>query len=452
MSADVSPSSGSRDAAIRASARTVLDENWRAGYTLPSARLYPFQWNWDSGFIALGLGLYRPQRAIEEIRSMFKGLWANGMLPHIVFHKSDANYFPGPDVWKTERAAGAPATVPTSGITQPPVFAFVVERLASLPLGTTPEWRDFEREIYPRLLAFHRYLYTQRDPHREGLVYIQHPWESGTDNSPIWDDILRSIDLGVTPAVAGRRRDIHNVDPSHRPTNADYQRYLHLVDLFVHYNYDDAAIAAGSPFLVQDVLFNSLLARSNVALIALANRLGEDSAEIESWNAKARAAFRDKLWDAETGFYYAYDLRNERPIRIRTCSGLMPLFAGLCTTAQAGTLAGHMIKSFTRNEKWRLCASTAVDHAAFDPRKYWRGPVWLNTNWMLVHGLSRYGHVALAERVKRDSLELYDKVGPYEYFDPRPESEAGEAGGLGADRFSWSAALALDLLDNPAPL
>jgi neutral trehalase len=189
-----------------------------------------------------------------------------------------------------------------------------------------------------------------------------------------------------------------------------------------------------------------------VALIALAKRLGEDSAEIESWHAKTAAAFRDKLWDAETGFFYAYDLRNERRIRIRTCSGLMPLFAGICTTAQAAALAEHVIKSFTRGEKWRLCASTAVDDPAFDPRKYWRGPVWLSTNWMLVHGLSRYGYVELAERVKRDSLDLYRTFGPYEYFDPRPAGEEGEATGYGADRFSWSAALALDLLDNAAPL
>src|ERR1700691_4330359 len=98
MSVDVNQLSSPWAAAIRSSARTVLDDNWCEGYTIPSARLYPFQWNWDSGFIALGLGLYRPQRAIEEIRSMFKGLWANGLLPHIVFHKPDANYFPGPNV------------------------------------------------------------------------------------------------------------------------------------------------------------------------------------------------------------------------------------------------------------------------------------------------------------------------------------------------------------------
>ena len=36
----------------------VLDSNWKDGYTVPSPYLYPFQWLWDSGFIALGLSHY----------------------------------------------------------------------------------------------------------------------------------------------------------------------------------------------------------------------------------------------------------------------------------------------------------------------------------------------------------------------------------------------------------
>src|SRR5882757_69098 len=136
-----------------ATAKDILDQNWRDGYTVPSARLYPFQWNWDSGFIALGLAYHRPERAIEEIRSMFKGQWRTGLLPHINFHKPDPNYFPGPDVWATRNLTERPAETLTSGITQPPVFAFVLERIAALPCGQTPAWRDFLREIFPKILA-----------------------------------------------------------------------------------------------------------------------------------------------------------------------------------------------------------------------------------------------------------------------------------------------------------
>src|SRR5258706_1268230 len=84
-------------------ALATLEHNWRDGYTVPSPRLYPFQWNWDAGFIALGHAATHPERAIAEIRSVFRAQWRNGMLPHIAFHRPDPNYFPGPEVWRTDR-------------------------------------------------------------------------------------------------------------------------------------------------------------------------------------------------------------------------------------------------------------------------------------------------------------------------------------------------------------
>ena len=431
-------------------AKAVLDENWRGGYTVPSARLYPFQWNWDSGFIALGLAYYRPERAIEEIRSMFKGQWRNGLLPHMNFHKVDPGYFPGPEMWGPERMTERPPGLLTSGITQPPVFAFIVERIAALPFGQTAEWRAFEREIYPKILAFHRYLYTHRDPHQEGLVYIQHNWESA-DNSPAWDAILDAIDVTGARDLTALRRDLKGADAAQRPTNANYQRYLWLVDFCIQRDYRDATIAAECPFLVQDMLFNSLLVKSNFALIMLARRLGENPAEIEAWNERSVATINRKLWDETAGFYYSYDLRNQRRIPVKTSSGFMPLFAGICDRAQAARLADHLTRTFTRGEGWRLCASTAADEPSFDPVKYWRGPIWINMNWMIHHGLRRAGLDALAARVRADTLHLLEATGLYEYFDARPPRE-NIGHGLGAARFSWSAAIALDLLHNPAPL
>ena len=88
---------------LLAQSKSILSKNWAtvgdngAGFTKPSTTLYPFQWNWDSGFIAYGYSHYNISRAIEELRSLFKGQWSNGMLPHIVFHGESRDYFPGPD-------------------------------------------------------------------------------------------------------------------------------------------------------------------------------------------------------------------------------------------------------------------------------------------------------------------------------------------------------------------
>lgn len=426
----------------------TLNRNWRNGYTIPSGRLYPFQWNWDSGLIAIGLAHFNPERALDEIRYMFKGQWQNGMLPHINFHHLDENYFPGPDVWATSNLPISCNTIQTSGITQPPVFGFVLQRIYEMLEGKLAGLEDFIKEIFPKVVASHRYLYENRDPNREGLVYIHHNWESGTDNSPIWDDILYNIDVTGVRDVSALRRDIKNVDASQRPTNENYQRYIYLIDLFIKHSYNDADIVKNCPFLVQDVLFNALLVKSNNGLIALAEKFSLDATEIIAWNQKTIHAINTKLWSEKDGIYYAYDLRNEKSITIKTSSAFLPLFAQICSEEQAVKLAIHLTQTFIPDNDWLLCPSTAANEPAFNPLKYWRGPVWINVNWMLYHGLLHYGYNEAAEQVKRDTIFLVENYGHYEYFDPRPEKEALAERGIGADAFSWTAALYLDLLNN----
>ena len=427
--------------------KNILNNNWRDGYTIPSARLYPFQWNWDAGFIALALSYINQDRAMEEVEFMFKSQWSNGMLPHIAFHKKNDNYFPGPDVWKTDNLNNSSKEVSSTGITQPPVFGFILNRMHN-QMHQHPQWHTFLEKIFPKVVDFHRYLYQHRDPHQEGLVYIQHNWESGTDNSPLWDHIFESMDVSNARDVSHLRKDNKLVDASERPTNENYKRYIHLIDLFVACDYDDATIAATSPFLVQDVLFNSMLVKSNFGLIELGKYLNLDVAEIENWNKKSIQAINDKFWDEASGFYYAFDLRLNKRIPIKVSSGFMPLFAGISSATQAASLLKHLTNTFMENESWFLCASCAYDEPSFNPLKYWRGPVWINVNWMIYHGLAHYGYTEMAARIKKDSMELVEKHGCYEYFDPRPLGEAQEKRGIGADLFSWSAALYLDFVYN----
>lgn len=427
-------------------AKEILVRNNRGGYTIPTSTLYPFQWNWDSGFIALGLSHFDKQHAYDEICNMFKGQWSNGMLPHINFHQIDENYFPGPEVWRTAECKWAPPDLATSGITQPPVFGFILSMMAERLVGKDAAFDKLLKEIYQKTVDFHRYLYINRDPYKEGLVYISHNWESGTDNSPLWDEVLDDIDITHARDVSALRRDLKNVDASQRPTNENYNRYIFLVDLFRRCHYDDAKIFEETPFAIQDVLFNSLLIRSNEGIIQLAGLLGEDSSEIKMWNKKTIDALNQKCWNETDGFYYDYDLKNEKQIPIKVSNGFMPLFAGACSQQQAEILKDNLMHSF-KSGNYILCSSCAVDEPSFNPVKYWRGPVWINVNWMLYHGLKRYGFTTEAAQVKRDTLYLIEQTGFYEYFDPRPETKDEERG-LGGEHFSWTAALYLDLLNN----
>ncbi|NNE01883.1 MAG: glycoside hydrolase, partial [Eudoraea sp.] len=109
-------------------AKEVLEKNWQDGFTIPCEGLYPFQWNWDSGFIALGWAHIDMDKAKSELRYLLSGQWSNGFLPHIIFHNESETYFPGPEVHKSSLSPFA-SKLKTSGITQPPVLGFVLEEV-----------------------------------------------------------------------------------------------------------------------------------------------------------------------------------------------------------------------------------------------------------------------------------------------------------------------------------
>src|ERR1700678_255503 len=99
---DVVPTTGGGgeslgDDELRRRALTVLEANHRDGYTVPAEGLYPYQWCWDSGPIALGWAAAgRWDLAWGELVRLLSAQWSSGMVPHIVFWREDPGYFPGP--------------------------------------------------------------------------------------------------------------------------------------------------------------------------------------------------------------------------------------------------------------------------------------------------------------------------------------------------------------------
>lgn len=411
---------------LRARAEQVLRDNDRDGFTVPTDSLYPFQWLWDAGFTALGWATFSEPRAWQELETLFQGQWSDGMLPHIVFHKPEPAYFPGADVWGTTHDP------PTSGITQPPVIATVVSHLIRTARDVALAERT-ARGLYPKMLAFHRWLHRARDPQNTGLVCILHPWEAGTDNSPMWDAALSRVpvDPNLSPYT---RRDTGHVDPSQRPHQHQYDRYLSLVKAFRDAAYDPEQVWQTSAFRVADVGFNAILHRANLDLLWLAQRFGEPTPEIETWLERGGRGL-ETLWDEAAGYYYSFDRITHERITIPTSSSFLPLFARTPSTERANRLISNL-------EAWAdrvqfLVPSTDPRHSAFEPRRYWCGPVWAIMNWMIGGGLHTYGRQDLLERLRHDTLELVMRSGFAEYFDPNT------AEGLGGGHFSWTAAIVL---------
>lgn len=466
---------------LRARAARVLRANWTGASTVPSRALYPHQWSWDSAFVAIGLRHLSPHRAQRELESLFAAQWGDGRVPHIVFNPAvprDA-YFPGPDFWRSDEAgaaAGAPRGTRTSGIVQPPVHALA----AWLVHRSDPEAshrHGFLARLYPRLAAWHDYLATHRDLRGAGLASVLHPWETGMDNSPCWDTPLARVE--PAPAKSFCRADLVLGAPADRPTDLDYGRYVRLAADYRDGGYRDGPRPDGSgghrpraarrgvgpatgvphqagppedrlphegpraaahPFAVEDPGFNALFALSEGALAAVAEAVGADPGP---HRARARALTRalvEELWHAEAGLFLCHDVPANATLAEPSVSGLLPLaLPGLPETVSSGLLA-TLGDRFGLGTRTTLVPSYALDGAAFDASRYWRGPAWFNTNWLVVNGLRRHGATAAADALTDAVLGAADSSCFAEYVDPY----TGQ--GRGSTDFSWTAAVVLDLL------
>ena len=439
-------------------ANDVLRRNDMGGWTKAAPELYPHQWSWDSAFIAIGLAHLDTRRAARELETLFAHQWKTGKVPHIVFNEEapPESYFPGPEHWACAATSpdAPPAPPYTSCLSQPPVHAIGALRIwEAAQRGSEDEIlaaNSFLKGIYPRLLSWHRYLLTYRDPERSGLVTIYHPWGSGTDNSPRWDAPLEALEVGDVGPYP--RHDLQHVgSPSQRPTNAEYDRYLWLVNLIKRAGCDEATIYETHPFLVKDVLTSAILVAANEALLEIADLVGapeEEQALIAEWMARGRQGL-EGCWDAEFGSCLDYDLRADRPLRVRTVAGFAPLIAGGLSRERLGALLetfdstaflGH------RGLRWPLPPSTSPEDPRFKPRSYWRGPTWPVVNWLFWWSLLRVGEHERAEELRRTALDQLAVRGFGEYFDPF----TGQL--LGSADQSWTAAVALDwLAHDPAP-
>ena len=429
---------------LKQKAKEILSTNWRNGFTIPTAKLYPFQWNWDSGFVAMGFAQYDVQKAMQELQSLFSGQWQNGMVPHIIFHsENESTYFPNWDFWGTNVNAGTSQKPKTSGITQPPVHGFVLEFILSLHKDNE-EVKAFAKQLFPKIVDSHRFLYNYRDPKKEGLFFIYHPWESGRDNSPIWDESLNRIVIDKDKLPKYERRDTKIADSSERPTMDQYDRYVYLLQLGKTHQYDGKAIAEESPFLIQDCMMNAILIQANKGLVNVAKQLNLDYAEVEEWIQQGTTSFQSKFWNEESQFYLTYDLRAEKQIAHKDIGGFIPLFAGLPDETQAN----HLTKKLDdiKDKGFYLCPSFDIESPLFDSKRYWRGPVWPHMNWMLYQGLLQYQQNDLAKTVLNDTLEIVDKAGFYEYFESKKSKYDQLDHGFGGNHFSWSASTVLNFL------
>ena len=424
---------------LKHSAIAVLKLNYHKHFTKPSSKLYPYQWNWDSAFIAIGLSHFDEKRAQQEIISLITGQWSNGMIPHILYSDTSKDYLPNANFWGSNEIKESPKNKFTSGITQPPVLSFAALKIYENSKDKYTA-KEFLKEIYPKLFSYQRFLNVERDFFGDGLISVLHPWESGLDNSPRWDSCLRNIQINNHTEI--NRVDNKLVAIHQRPTDKDYQLYFFIAEKLREDNYRIGDYSK-LPFVIQDVMFNALALQSLESLINICELIEEESAQLVNWHDKLSEVLNKKLWSKHNNQFLDWDVISNEPIHKLSLANCIPIVTDSITKKQKGSIVNHLKKNSTFWKAGSYPLSTIpFTSPEFNPQNYWRGPAWINMNWLIIQGLNKHGFIEFAKELSIETIRLVSESGFYEYFDPYTGV------GCGSDNFSWTAALIIDLITN----
>ncbi|HEX7059743.1 MAG TPA: hypothetical protein VF176_07835 [Solirubrobacterales bacterium] len=373
-------------------AERVLRQNWLEGerdgvrfaYTRPSPSRYPWQWYWDSCFAAIAWRRFDRSRARAELESLLAAQRPDGFIGHTIFWDRPVSLARLPFYNVASRRSLQTGTI------QPPLLAWA--------------WRiavgDPEQE--PRIAAQLDWLAENRDLDGDGLLWIVQPDESGLDASPKFDPVWGRRANGRIgfPCLVRRNRRL---------------------------GFDARLVRdRGGPVLCE-TLVNTMWSLSLQAL----------------GRPTATPALIDRLWDEKRGLFLDEAQPGGGRPEILTWAALAPL----ALPDLPEKIGRRLIEEHLLNRREFLTPvappSVAVSEDSFEPgggrgpvRRYWRGPTWVNSAWLVWLGMRRLGYEEEATRLAAGLIGAVEREGLREYYDPR------DGTGLGARNFAWSALIA----------
>ncbi|MGC1167102.1 MAG: hypothetical protein WA862_13450 [Solirubrobacterales bacterium] len=377
---------------VVAEAERVLRQNWRVGerdgvpyaYSQPSPGRYPWQWYWDSCFAAIVWRRYEPARARAELESLLAAQRPDGFVGHTIFWDRPLALPRLLFYNVASRSSSQTATI------QPPLLAWAWRIAVGDPAAE------------PRIGQQMDWLGANRDLEGDGLLWILQPDESGLDASPKFEPVWgrRSNGRIAFPLLVRRNRKL----------GFDARRVR----------------SAGGPLLCE-TLVNTMWSLSLQAL-------GRPS---------ATPALVERLWDERRGLF----LDEVQPGGLRPGVVTWASLAPLALPDLPEAIGRRLVEEHLLNEREFLTPvappSVAVCERGYEPdggrgpiRRYWRGPTWINSAWMVWLGLRRLGYEQEAQRLAEGVIDAAAREGLREYYDPR----SGK--GMGAKDFAWSALVA----------
>jgi glycogen debranching enzyme len=329
----------------------------------PSKSYYVGVWQWDAFFHALAYRYVDLHLAHDQLRILLDHQLENGMIPDAIHDEGTVTHL----------------TFPVEAdVTKPPLLAWAVWKLHE----GSPDL-EFLNEIYAGIVRWNNWWFEHNVSEKDGLCEYHHPFSSGLDDSPLWDEGM----------------------PVEAP---DLNTYL---------------------FLQQE------------SLARIARAIGEEK-DARMWAQRAENMVQrmiQNMWDPQSGYFWAK--RRGRRVEVRTPFGLFPLITGRLPKEIASRLVDHLTDE---KEFWTRypVPTVAIDDPKYDPFQMWRGPTWVNVNYLLIEGLKRSGYTRLGRELRNRTLELMsNQTDIYEYYHP----ETGENPPKAAPIFGWSSAIFIDL-------
>jgi neutral trehalase len=178
-------------------------------------------------------------------------------------------------------------------------------------------------------------------------------------------------------------------------------------------HYDIDTILHRSLFCTEDITFNSILVRNNSNLKIIANALKRKLPANLLTNMKHTEEALEELYDEGTGQYYSRDFITHKLIIEPTIGTLMPLYAGTISKERAQRLV-DVLKDHKQFWLHHPIPSVPLNSEYFSAERYWQGPTWVNTNWLIIEGLERYGFKEVANDLRQRTIAMVTNAGPYQ--------------------------------------
>jgi putative isomerase len=329
----------------------------------PSKFYYVGVWQWDAFFHALAYRHIDKHLAQDQLRILLDHQREDGMIPDAVHDEGVVTHLDYPV---------------DADVTKPPLLAWAIWKLYELDGD-----REFLNEVYEPVVRWNQWWFEHNDTNGDGICEYLHPYSSGLDDSPLWDD--------------------------------------------------------GMPVEAPDLNTYLCIQQQNLGKIAAV--IGEDE-DAKMWARRADDLTRSMiefLWDDQAGVFWAR--WNGQRVNVLTPFNLFPLLTGRMPAEIASRLVARLTDKTQFWPRYPV-PSVALNDPKYNPNEMWRGPTWVNINYLIIEGLQKAGYPEIARELRHQTLELISgQQDIYEYYHPESGMNPPKAAAI----FGWSSAVFIDL-------